>query len=288
MKFYTYFSNQQRLAIVVLIVVILSLQFFGLYYKEFQTDTFDIPHEAYLKFQKEVDSLIADQRQSSAPKIYPFNPNYITDYKGYTLGLTAKEMDRLHAYRAKNKWVNTTKEFQRVTKVSDSLLNKIAPYFKFPDWVVKTSQKSTSTSYASVKSFEQKIDLNKATAKQLQNVYGIGAFYSKRIVRYRDSFEGGFISDIQLQGIHGLTLEVIDNILKEFTVKTPRLIDKIDLNSATIEQLVSIEYIDYELAYEIIELRMLRDGYNAIEELTKVKGFPKEKLEIIKLYLSLN
>jgi len=51
---------------------------------------------------------------------------------------------------------------------------------------------------------------------------------------------------------------------------------------------VSIEYIDYELAYEIIELRMLRDGYSAIEELTKVKDFPTEKLEIIKLYLSLN
>ena len=288
MKFYTYFSNQQRLAFIVLVLIILSLQFFGLYHKELQTDTFDIPHETYLKFQKEKDSLMADQRHSSAPKIYPFNPNYITDYKGYTLGMTAKQIDRLHAYRANNKWVNTAKEFQRVTKVSDSLLNKIAPYFKFPDWVAKTSQKLRSTSYASVKSFEQKIDLNKATANQLQKVYGIGAFYSERIVRYRDSFEGGFISDVQLQGIDGLTSEVIDNILKEFTVKTPRLINKIDLNSATIEQLVSIEYIGYELAYEIVELRMLRDGYNAIKELTKVKGFPKEKLEIIKLYLSLN
>ena len=85
-----------------------------------------------------------------------------------------------------------------------------------------------------------------------------------------------------------MTPEVIANILKEFTVKTPRHIDKIDLNTATIDQLVRIEFIDYELAYEIVELRMLKDGYSAIEELTKVKGFPIEKLEIIKLYLSLN
>jgi len=288
MKFYTYFSNHQRLAIVVLILGILALQFSWVFHKESLTDTFYIPLETYLKFQKEVDSLIAEQRHSSAPKIYPFNPNYITDYKGYTLGMTAKEIDRLHAYRANNKWVNTAKEFQRVTKVSDLLLKRIAPYFKFPDWVTNSPQKLRSSPYAFEKSFEQKIDLYKATANQLQKVYGIGAFYSERIVRYRDSFEGGFISDVQLQGIHGLTSEVIENILKEFTVKTPRLIEKIDLNSVTIEQLVCIEYIDYELAYEIIELRMLRDGYNAIEELTKVKGFPKEKLEIIKLYLSLN
>jgi DNA uptake protein ComE-like DNA-binding protein len=118
-------------------------------------------------------------------------------------------------------------------------------------------------------------------------VYGIGAYYSERIIRYRNSFEGGFISDVQLQGIRGLNSEAIANILKEFTVKTPRQVEKLDLNSATVDQLVRIEFIDYELAYEIVELRMLRDGYSSIEELTKVKEFPKEKLEIIKLYLSL-
>ena len=288
MKFYTYFSRQQRLAVIVLILVIISLQFFWVYNNVLRSDTFNIPAETYLKFQKEVDSLEEEQRQKSAPKRYPFNPNYITDYKGYTLGMNAEEINRLHAYRAKNKWVNSTKEFQRVTKVSDSLLKDIAPYFKFPEWVTKSLKKSNSTAYTSIKSFAQKIDLNRATAKQLQKVHGIGAFYSERIVRLRDSFEGGFISDLPLQGIQGLTPEVIANILKEFTVKTPRVIEKINLNSASIEQLVSIEYINYELAYEIIELRMLRDGYSAIEELTKVKGFPTEKLEIIKLYLSLN
>jgi len=60
------------------------------------------------------------------------------------------------------------------------------------------------------------------------------------------------------------------------------------LNVATVDQLVSIQHIDYELAYEIIEQRMLKEGYSGIEELTKVKGFPIEKLEIIKLYLSIN
>ena len=135
MKFYTYFSNQQRLAVIVLILIIISLQLSWVSHNELPIDTFDIEPETYLKFQKEVDSLVAKQQQNSVPKIYPFNPNYITDYKGYALGMSAKEIDRLHAYRAKNKWVNTSKEFQRVTKVSDPLLKRIAPYFKFPDWI---------------------------------------------------------------------------------------------------------------------------------------------------------
>jgi len=52
--------------------------------------------------------------------------------------------------------------------------------------------------------------------------------------------------------------------------------------------LVTIQHIDYELAYEIIEQRTLREGYKSIDELTKVKGFPIDKIEIIKLYLTLN
>ena len=288
MKFYTYFSNQQRLALVVLVLVIVSLQLSWVPHNKVHTDGFEVSAETYLKLQNELDSLKADQLQRSIPKIYPFNPNYITDYKGYSLGMTTEEIDRLHAFRSKNKWVNSEKEFQRVTKISDSLLKHIAPYFKFPDWVVKSTQQPTAVSYNTTKSFAQKIDLNQATAIQLQKVYGIGAYYSERIIRYRNSFEGGFISDVQLQGIRGLNSEAIANILKEFTVKTPKQVEKLDLNSATVDQLVRIEFIDYELAYEIVELRMLRDGYSSIEELTKVKEFPKEKLEIIKLYLSLN
>ena len=288
MKFYTYFSNQQRLAVIVLMLIIVGLEIISVARVSLYPDNFEVDPQTYLKFQKEVDSIIANQRVDSKPKVYPFNPNYITDYKGYSLGMSTEEINRLLAYRATNKWVNSVKEFQGVTKVSDSFLKTIAPYFKFPEWVGKSANDRTPFYEGSIKSDEQKIDLNIATAAQLQKVYGIGAYYSQRIIKFRDSFVGGFISDIQLQDVRGLTPEIIKNILKEFTVKTPRIIQKIDLNSATVDQLVNIQHIDYELAYEIVELRMLMDGYKDIQELTKVKEFPVEKLEIIKLYLSLN
>ncbi len=51
--------------------------------------------------EAEVDSLrIA--LELKAPKIFPFNPNYITDYKGYSLGMSNEEIDRLHQFRATN------------------------------------------------------------------------------------------------------------------------------------------------------------------------------------------
>jgi len=286
MKFYTYFSNQQRLAVVGLILVIVFLEVLSIFPKPNVYDGFQVDLESYLKFQNEITQQIVLNEIKSAPKIYPFNPNFITDYKGYKLGMNSKEINRLLLYRAQNKWINSAKEFQNVTKVSDSFLHIISLNFKFPDWV-KNSNK-TSVSLESPISFEDKIDLNITTVNELQKVYGVGSVLSNRIIKLRDSFIGGFISDIQLQDVRGLTPETIENIRKQFSVKTPRTYLKISLNTATVDQLVTIQHIDYELAYEIIELRMLKEGYKIIDELTKVKGFPVKKLEIIKLYLTLN
>ncbi|MFB1027781.1 MAG: helix-hairpin-helix domain-containing protein [Flavobacteriaceae bacterium] len=286
MKFYTYFSNQQRLAVVGLIVVIVFLEVLSIFPKPNGYDGFQVDLESYLKFQNEITQQIVLNEIKSAPKIYPFNPNFITDYKGYKLGMNSKEINRLLLYRAQNKWINSAKEFQNVTKVSDSFLHIISLNFKFPDWV-KNSNK-TSVSLERPISFEDKIDLNITTVNELQKVYGVGSVLSNRIIKLRDSFIGGFISDIQLQDVRGLTPETIENIRKQFSVKTPRTYLKISLNTATVDQLVTIQHIDYELAYEIIELRMLKEGYKIIDELSKVKGFPVKKLEIIKLYLTLN
>lgn len=63
---------------------------------------------------------------------------------------------------------------------------------------------------------------------------------------------------------------------------------KINLNEAHQEDLVKIPFIDYELAYVIIEQPVLKDGFKTLDELTKLKDFPTDKLDIIKLYLSVN
>ncbi|MEO8774609.1 MAG: helix-hairpin-helix domain-containing protein [Gelidibacter sp.] len=132
------------------------------------------------------------------------------------------------------------------------------------------------------------MDLNKATAQDLQSVNGIGDKLSDNIIKYRNKFKGGFISEIQLHDIYGLSPEVIERVTNDFAVKTPRSIEKMKLNTATKEQLVTIQHIDYEIAHYIIEQRTLRDGFKSFEELLKVKNFPSQKFEIIKLYLTLN
>jgi len=289
-KFKSHFmyTKQQRSGIFALVGLIIILQCVYIFV-DFSSEAYETDTQLVAQFRAEVDSLLQVEFENNKPKIYPFNPNYISDYKGYTLGMTNEEIDRLHAFRKTNNWVNSAKEFQNVTKVSDSLLSKISPYFKFPDWVTnprpKTQYSNKYSDNSKPKTFAQKQDLNTASAVQLKRVNGIGEKLSERIVNYRTK-SGGFIADVQLQDVYGLSSEVIARILNEFTVKTPKTIFKINVNTASIEELVTVKYIDYEIAHHIIEQRTLREGFKSFEELTKVKDFPVKKSVIIKLYLS--
>tara|TARA_R110002050_G_scaffold53118_2_gene120778 strand:- start:2869 stop:3738 length:870 start_codon:yes stop_codon:yes gene_type:complete len=289
MKSHFKFSKEQRKGIFLLILLIFLLQCIY-FFVEFSFEDIQVNKDELTAYIKEIDSLKLAQVEKIKPKTYPFNPNYITDYKGVNLGMSNEEIDRFVGFRKQNKWINSAKQFQEVTKVSDSLLNIMAPFFKFPEWVTNAKSKRTSNYSVNnkLKTFNQKQDLNTATVQQLQKVNGLGKVLSERIVKFRNQSVGGFISDIQLQDVYGLAPEVIDNITNQFTVKTPKTIDKINLNLATLDYLVTIPHIDYDLAYNIIEERLLRENYKSLDELTKVKDFPVNKIEIIKLYLSLD
>ena len=285
------FSKGQRKGIFLLLALIAVLQCVY-FFVDFSSESAPVNEEELNHFRKEIDSLRQVEIEMSKPEILPFNPNYITDYRGYTLGMSNEEIDRLLNYRKQGKWVNSAKEFQDVTKVSDSLLSTISPYFQFPEWVTNAKPKTAPTfqnySVSRAKTFEQKQDLNTATALQLQKINGIGEVLSERIIKYRNKFKGGFISDIQLTDIYGLDPEVIERLTNEFTVKTPRVFQKINLNTATAGELVTIQYIDYEVAHYIIEERTLREGFKSLDDLVRVKNFPVNKIEIIKLYLTLD
>ncbi|MEW4925642.1 helix-hairpin-helix domain-containing protein [Algibacter sp. 2305UL17-15] len=293
MKSHFVFTKEQRNGIFLLLFIIVVLQciYFFVVPMAVENNSEDISiNETELQqYEAEIDSLRKVEIEARKPKIYPFNPNFITDYKGATLGMSNAEIDKLLAFRKADQWINSTKQFQDVTGVSDSLLAAISPYFKFPEWVTNPKPKHVfSNSYNNKpKTYAQKRDLNTASAKELQRVNGIGGVLSQRIIKYRDKFKGGFIADVQLQEVYGLTSEVISNITKEFTVKTPRKINKININSATADELVTIQHIDYEIAHNIIEYRQLHEGFRSLDELTKVKDFPISKVEIIKLSLQI-
>ena len=280
------FNRSQRDGILSLIVSIVVL-LFVLLFADFSEETaLDISSSEVFVIQKKIDSLKAIQHKEKTTEIFTFNPNFITEYKAYTLGMSTEEFDRLKDFRKKGLWINSVADFKRVTQVSDSMLREISPLFRFPEWVSRPKQHiSTGFNKNRSSSYSEKTDLNIATQQELQQVYGIGEQLSVRIVKYREKL-GGFSDDLQLYNIYGLRQQVIENVLERFTVKTPVEITKYNINTASASDIATIPGVSFELAKKIWEFRKLREGISDLSELLKIEGISEQKLRLIALYLS--
>ena len=281
------FSRQQRAGVFLLFTIIITLQL-TYFFVDFNSFSKESPQkEKWLSLQSQIDSLKHD-KLNYVPKIYPFNPNFITDYKGYKLGMTVPEIDRLFAFRKQNKYVNSPREFQAVTKVSDSLLNVMSPYFKFPDWVKNKKEFKEYKKYPNT-AFTRKekmvvIDINQATQEDLIKIYGIGDAISIRILKFKESL-GGFVSIEQMNDIWGLSDEVIENLNVHFKVLVSPSVKKININNASIKELSLFPYFKYPISKNIVTFRSMNGDIKNSEDLTKIKGLSIENAKIIALYL---
>ncbi|MGB5385792.1 MAG: helix-hairpin-helix domain-containing protein [Eudoraea sp.] len=280
------FNKQERSGIFFLLVIIFGLQLIYMLFKNEMVYTSEASFGLDTEVQKLLDSIREQSKVEESPKIYPFNPNFITDYKGYTLGLSNEEIDRLHVFRSENRWVNSTKEFQKVTLISDSLLKILAPYFNFPEWNNRTKIKEKERKQKSVLTEVRYKDLNQANSEELKLIYGIGDKLSARIVKFRNRL-GGFMVNEQLYDVYGLQEEVVLRILEEFRVKEQPIIKRININTATREEMEQLIYINQNLAIQIVNYRDSVGIIQSFNELLKIEDFPADKIDRIELYLSL-
>jgi len=251
----------------------------------------------WLALQAEIDELKA-KKATHKETIYPFNPNFVSDYKGYTLGMSTAEIDRLHAFRKTGKFINSAEDFKKVTKVSDSLLVKLLPYFKFPDWVNNKPRANTVDTpfkpdyekrdkFTVRKSKENKvkvIDINSALEEDLDKVYGIGPTFAKKILRRRAQF-GAYVSMEQMKDFPEFSPEALQGLSKQFAVLGQPQVERINVNTASLSQLTYFPYFNKSLAKAIITKRSMKGKINRVEELLDINEFPIDKVKIIALYL---
>jgi DNA uptake protein ComE-like DNA-binding protein len=284
-KSHFWYNKSQRNGVFFLALIIIGLQLIYFFVDFSSDEKTDLNSEELIQFQEEIDSLKVIELENRKPKLFPFNPSFINDFKGYQLGMSVKEIDQLLAHRAAGKYINSVAEFQQVTKISDSLLAIISPYFKFPDWVEKRQQLKTTPSTKSTTSKNYSIrDLNTVSTQELTEINGIGVKLAERIINYRNKL-GGFLIDSQLYEVYYLDRAVADKVLAQFNILTKVEIKKININEASFKKVLSIVYIDFELTKKIFEYKDEVAEIQSLEELKKIDGFPLEKFDRIALYL---
>ena len=230
----------------------------------------------------ELDSLSKLKTKEKPLEIYPFNPNFLNNYRAYVLGLDSAVLQKVKAYRDKDQWINSSIEFQNITGISDSVLKEITPYFKFPEWV--SNQNNAGAIKRRQLPPKIKKNINTATAVQLQKVYGIGTVLSKRIIDFRNKL-GGFSDPTQLNLVYGLDTATQSRLWTHFSIENPTPIIKKNINTLSSAALAEVPGINYQLATEIWKFIRLRKGIDSLSQLRKIPEITAHTYTLITLYL---
>lgn len=123
------------------------------------------------------------------------------------------------------------------------------------------------------------VDLNTADTTLLKRVPGIGSWRARRIVQFRGHL-GGYSRVDQLLEINGMP----DTILHWFEVKTsPSKV--LNLNQATIEELIAHPYLTYKQARVIINHRRLHGPLHSLSQLSLYPEFINDTLTWLEPYV---
>src|SRR6185312_16348114 len=114
------------------------------------------------------------------------------------------------------------------------------------------------------------IDLNSATAEELQTLPGIGEVHARKII---DGRPHKAIADLAGAGVPAATIEKIKPLVEIRPLPTP-----VDVNVDSLERLETLPGIGPALAKEIVAARP-HAGY---ESIAKLKGIGPEKLDALK------
>lgn len=125
----------------------------------------------------------------------------------------------------------------------------------------------------------QFVSLNHADTTELMKIPGIGSYYAKAILRYREQL-GGFVSSSQLREIEGFPESALP-----FLRVSPEGIKKLNINKLTLNQLRKHPYLNFYQAKEICDYRRLKGPLHSLQELKLLKDFPPAEIERLAPYV---
>lgn len=262
-------NKSQRGAVVILLFLLLGVQIYRLTFKSVHSSPLDLTNS--LNLQKQLERSNASKKPKSTAS-FQYNPNFLTDYQAYLLGLPTEAYDRLKTYRQTNQFIKNPEEFQMITQLSDAQFKAIEKQLKFSTRFKKTTKKAIT-----------KKDINTATAEEFTIVSGIGKVLSERLVKYRTYLSGFSVLD-QCYEVYGLDSLVVKRLFDYFEIQSQPNIHKLDLDTASLSELEKIPYLNRKEAEQLIAYRTKNNQID-LAVLSELFVNSPNKLERLKLYL---
>lgn len=239
-------------------------------------------------------------------KLFYFDPNTVDSTQLLQLGLRPWQVRNIYKYRARGGVYQCKEDFAYVYGLTVKDYRRLEPYIRIgADYLPASSLaevKNHKRGYERNRRFENKsddenatngeqkaytpkirigehIEVNNADTTELMKIPGIGSYYSRQIIRYRDQL-GGFVNKEQLLEIEDMPEDAIKYIAID-----EKSIRKLRINQLTLSQLKRHPYINYYMARAITDYRRLHGKIRSMSELKLMKEFSSYDIERISPYI---
>lgn len=229
-------------------------------------------------FQR-VDYSVAKQELNP----FPFNPNNLPEAEWKRLGLSDKQIKSIKNYESKGGKFRTKEDFKKMYTISDEEYSLLESYIVIP---VDTQKRYETPRPQKIDFKHEPIDLNKADTFDLRKIPGIGVGLSRRIFNYRQKL-GGFYDKSQLFEVFGMDSARYQSVSPYISINEAE-ITKININKATVKELIKHPYIDYYIAKSIVVYREEKGAFKKIEELKEATLMYDELFNKLKNYITIN
>lgn len=229
---------------------------------------------------------------------FDFDPNTADSTTLLRLGFPPFMVRGVYKYRAKGGRYHEPADVQRIPGMTNELWERLAPHIRIDHKFQYVTPAPRSYEQKPRTEVEEQplvprdtvrypvklnegtvVALNQADTSMLKKIPGIGSYYARQIVRYRERL-GGYVSSSQLQEIEGMP-EDID----QWVSIDSSSVRKIDVNHATKTQLVRHPYLRVYRARSIWDHRHNKGPLQSIDDLRQLPDFSEADIERLRPYL---
>lgn len=234
-----------------------------------------------VKFQKKKYS--TKFSKSSKYKVPPksFDPNLYSLNDWVKLGVSEKQANVILKFTKRGIYSN--EELKQIFVLPEKLYELLKDSTFYPERKVNFK---SGDDQKYIKPVFEIVNINTASQTELEKLNGIGPFYAKKIIEYRTQL-GGFINKDQLLEIWKFDAEKFDKIKNDIEISSSSSIVKLNINTATAEELKAHPYISWNVANSIVKMRNKFQKYSNFEQLLESELIDKELLKKIQPYLTL-
>lgn len=291
------FTKREYNGLLFLMAILLSIALFPPIYELFVSKSSELnasERQAIQKLQlvsaQEPDHYAASRRMghdesASQTTLFEFDPNQIDAAQWQQLGLSAKQAQAIINYRNKGGRFYKADDLQKMYTISPATYEKLKPYILIGEKpTAYLENKKPYDKNTALPKVLPVIEINNADTLQLDGIKGIGQAFARRIVKYRDRL-GGFYQKEQLMEVYGLDSAKFDEIKAQVRVDAGQ-IKKININTATFEDLKNHPYLKYKQINALIQYRKQHGAFKDVEDLKKVAILTPQNIQNLAPYLT--